>query len=174
VGQQDGSIIVGTAAPVGSIGRHTQVPTGHEAAVSSNADTATPAGCSAAASMPTETSSACAGHVCPCACAEPWVGLSCLSSIQHLRLQHLQPGCVRAALKAVSQMPGLQSLSLTGLSKASASLVLAPCPPSTRSEGAAEAAGAADGGAPAGEEGEPRWLLADLQDVVGLTRLELG
>jgi hypothetical protein len=174
VGRQDGSMDVGTAAPVGSVGQHTQVPTGHEAAASSNVDTATPAGHSAAASTPAETSSACAGHVCPCACAAPWVGLSCLSSIQHLRLQHLQPGCVRAALKAVSQMPGLLSLSLSGLSQASASLVLAPFPPSTRSDGVAGVAGTADGDAPAGEEGEARWLLSALQDVGGLTRLELG
>lgn len=125
----------------------------------------------AAASTPAGTSSTCGDCICPHTCAAPWSGLPCLSGVQHLRLQHLATDSLPAALKGVGRMRGLHTFSVTGLSQAAASLVLAQVP-ATRSHGVDAEPGA--GGEAAAEEGEGRWLLADLQGLPALTRLEIG
>lgn len=135
-----------------------------------------PGNSAAAASTSAGTSSTCGDCICPHTCAAPWSGLPCLSGVQHLRLQHLAPDSVPAALKGVGRMRGLHTFSVTGLGQAAASLVLAQVP-ATRSQGDDAEPGAGGEAAAAGaaaEEGEGRWLLACLQGLPQLTRLEIG
>lgn len=127
----------------------------------------------AAASTGLGTSSTCTARSTDSSASEaPWAGLSSLAHVQHLQLQHLRPSCVRDAVRAVAKMPALSSLSVTGLCRTAAGLVLAPLP----SRAAARADVDADGALAEAveDDSQGQWLLACLQDLPALTRLEIG
>lgn len=122
--------------------------------------------CAAAASTHASTSTAIAGERRKV--SRPWSGLGGLTHVAHLQLQHLQAGCLRDCISAVSHMPALRSLSITGLCRAAAAVLLTPLANSST------LAPAAGGSAQDDFALQPQWLLESLQDVAGLTRLELG